>query len=148
MSWGWGTWKNRWEKADWKLSDFDEFIVSRRAKKLFNRGGDDLTDMLVSQKDGSIDSWSIRWDYTHYKHDAFCFCPVKSKIFNIGFDGTGVHCGSEDRYQSPLEQEETEKFEFPTEPGVEDHFVNAIRGMHEYSYKVRITKVLKRLMMP
>ena len=29
---------------------------------------------------GGIDSWSIRFDYAHYKHNAFCLHPVKSKI--------------------------------------------------------------------
>src|SRR4030042_4593213 len=24
-SWGWGTWKDRWEKVDWTVSDFEQF---------------------------------------------------------------------------------------------------------------------------
>ena len=30
----------------------------------FNKGGEDLTPMLIDQIEGKIDSWSIRWSYT------------------------------------------------------------------------------------
>ena len=58
-SWGWGTWKDRWEKADWEVADFNEFINDRRVQKDFNRGGEDLTPMLKAQIEGRLDSWSI-----------------------------------------------------------------------------------------
>src|SRR5262249_1167265 len=41
MSWGWGTWADRWSKADWEVGDFDEFQTDKKAQALFNRGGPD-----------------------------------------------------------------------------------------------------------
>jgi hypothetical protein len=55
------------------------------------------------QMAGELDSWSIRFDYAHYKHDAFCVHPVVSKVQNIGFDGSGVHCGDSDDYDVELD---------------------------------------------
>jgi hypothetical protein len=59
--------------------------------------------MLQRQMSGELDSWSIRFDYAHYKHDAVCLHPVVSKVQNIGFDGSGVHCGESDDYHVELD---------------------------------------------
>lgn len=90
---GWGTWKNRWDLADWDVSDFDTLKSNPSEIVKFNRGGDDMMRMLQAQMDGKIDSWAIRWDYCMYKNDAYCIRPVETLVNNIGFDGTGVHSG-------------------------------------------------------
>ena len=77
-SWGWGTWKDRWEKVDWEVKDFDSFVRDKNAQSLFNQAGDDVTPMLKAQMWGKIDSWAIIWAYTHFKHNAFCLLPVHS----------------------------------------------------------------------
>lgn len=102
-SWGWGTWRDRWNRVDWSVSDYDEFTRDLRAQELFRRGGDDLPAMLAAQMSGELDSWSIRFDYAHYKYDAFCLHPVVSKVQNIGFDGSGVHCTDGDGYRAELD---------------------------------------------
>ena len=90
-SWGWGTWKNRWEKVDWEVSDFNNFIKDKSLTRKFNNGGSDLSKMLKNLKKGKIDSWAIVWSYTHFKNDGYCVYPVKSRIKNIGTDLSGVH---------------------------------------------------------
>jgi hypothetical protein len=102
-SWGWGTWRDRWNQVDWSVADYAEFVSDPRAQELFRRGGDDLAPMLQRQMSGELDSWSIRFDYAHYKHDAVCLHPVVSKVQNIGFDGSGVHCGESDDYHVELD---------------------------------------------
>jgi hypothetical protein len=92
---GWASWKNRWDLVDWTVKDYNEFIKNKKFQKQFNFGGDDLTEMLKSQMEGKIDSWSIRWCYAHYKNNALCVYPVISFITNIGYDGSGTHCGKE-----------------------------------------------------
>ena len=102
-SWGWGTWRDRWSRVDWSIGDYAEFVKDERAQELFRRGGHDLPQMLEMQMTGQLDSWSIRFDYAHYQHDAFCVHPVVSKVQNIGFDGSGVHCGDSDDYSVELD---------------------------------------------
>jgi hypothetical protein len=102
-SWGWGTWRDRWSQVDWSVTDYAEFVTDARAQELFRRGGDDLPQMLEMQMSGELDSWSIRFDYAHYKHDAVCLHPVVSKVQNIGFDRSGVHCGDSDDYHVELD---------------------------------------------
>ena len=102
-SWGWGTWKGRWSLADWQLKDFDKFMSNKDSQKRFNAGGRDLTGMLVSQAQGKIDSWAIRWCYAQHVNNAYGLFPVKSRVQNIGFDGSGIHCGKTDKNYGCIE---------------------------------------------
>jgi hypothetical protein len=102
-SWGWGTWPDRWAKVDWEVRDFDKLLQDRAEQRRFARGGDDLLPMLRMQMNGELDSWSIRFDYAHCKHDALCLHPVRSRLRNIGFDGSGVHCSVSNEFDSELD---------------------------------------------
>jgi len=90
-SWGWGTWKRSWEKFDPEIKDYNNFIGDRKAVKKFNQGGDDLTRLLKYQMEGKISSWSIKFNYTAYLHDGLTLYPVKTKVKNIGSEGSGTH---------------------------------------------------------
>lgn len=90
-SWGWATWRGRWEKADWACDTFHSFRNAPNKRKEFLKGGDDLWPMLIKQRLGVIDSWSIRWTYTHFIHQASGVYPTISKVRNIGTDGTGTN---------------------------------------------------------
>jgi len=93
-SWGWATWKDRWEKVQWDLSSQKPLFNKRSFRRKFNRGGDDLTDMLLMELNGKIDSWAITWTYAHFKNNALSVCPIVSYVNNTGLDGSGTHCNS------------------------------------------------------
>ena len=141
MSWSWATWSDRWDKVDWQIKDFGTFIQDKKSKKLFNRGGDDLTDMLKSQIEGKIDSWAIRWCYAHYKHNSYCVYPIKSLIKNLGFDGTGVHCGNTNKFNSQLIHG---KFDFKNPPTIEINGYLAEQTINIYSWKTIIKRIIWR----
>lgn len=107
-SWGWGTWKNRWEKADWEIKDFQSFINDKSRVKSFNEWGDDLTRMLKNSILGKVDSWSVKWTYAHFINKAFCVYPVKSRIKNIGADKSGVHTSKTNKFDVELELNDVE----------------------------------------
>jgi len=101
-SWGWATWRDRWNKADWEVRDYQEFKKDKNDQRLFNRGGEDLTPMLHKQIKGLIDSWAIRWAYSHFKNDAYCVYPKKSFVINIGMDNSGRHAKKSTRFNTDL----------------------------------------------
>jgi len=102
-SWGWGTWKDRWEKHDWYLSDYHEFISSPNLVEKFKKGGSDLLEMLKLQKIGKLDSWAIRSCYSQARKNMYTVYPVKSKLQNIGFGETSTHCTSSgSKYKTEL----------------------------------------------
>ena len=91
-SWGWATWKNRWEKIDWKVSDYDNFRRDPSARRRFNRGGSDLAWMLDRQQSGQINSWAIRFCYHQFKHGLLDVFPVRSLVENIGWGADASNC--------------------------------------------------------
>lgn len=86
---GWGTWKDRWEKADWQVSDFGEFMNSTERQNRLKDAGEDILPMIIKQQRGLINSWAVRWTYHHVKYGGYCLIPVRSKIRTIGDDGSG-----------------------------------------------------------
>ncbi len=88
-SWGWGTWRNRWEQADWQVKDFGLLKKDAHLRKKLTTGGEDLWPMLVKQQLGLISSWAVRWTWSQTKNDGYGLYPVRSKIKNIGTDGSG-----------------------------------------------------------
>jgi hypothetical protein len=142
-SWGWGTWRDRWEKADWSVSDYESFFRDKQQQRLFDRGGDDLSWMLGLQMAGRIDSWSIRWDYVHFKHGALALSPVTARVYNIGLDGSGVHCGNRAQRQSGLSSECREEFRFPAVAGTNRFFDAEIRRLHRRSAVQKVLRYLK-----
>ena len=113
-TWGWGSWKNRWQAVDWNVVDFNEFIQNKTLQAEFNSGGEDLTPMLKAQIYGYIDSWGIRWSYAHYKNKAFCLYPVKSKLKNIGADKSGTHTARTQKFEVTLDNK-LSNLSFPKE---------------------------------
>lgn len=90
-SYAWATWKNRWEKVDWNVSDYAKFKHSLSARKAFNRYGNDRAAMLDAQQIGRTSSWAIRFCYAMYKNHMFTVYPRYSRIMNIGQDGSGTN---------------------------------------------------------
>ncbi len=102
-SWGWGTWRDRWETVDWQVSDYANFAKDKKLRKRFARSGPDLPDMLDMQMAGKIDSWAVRWGYQQNKHDQMTVYPKVSRIQNIGLDGGGTHGVVSDQWGGKLQ---------------------------------------------
>lgn len=93
-SWSWGTWINRWKAADWELRDRFFFRINPFIKKSFNEGGSFLSDLLIDQLKGKVDSWAVRWCYAQFKYHAFTVHPKKSYVLNNGFGEGATHTTS------------------------------------------------------
>ena len=96
FNWGWGTWRDRWEQADWSMSYYDEFMNHPYERQAFNRGGDDMVPMLVDEKEGRSSAWDVQFAFAHFRNHAVSIVPCVSYTHNIGMDGSGTHCLSSD----------------------------------------------------
>ncbi len=94
--WGWASWADRWNKVDWEVSDYNEFINNKKCQRVFNHGGRDMTQLLQMQHDGKINSWAIRWCYQQYKENMITVFSKYPKSYNIGLDGSGTNCSGEE----------------------------------------------------
>lgn len=114
-SWGWATWKSKWDLVDWEIKDYDLFIKDKSKQRLFAKGGSDLNKMLHKQMTGELDSWAIRWFYNQFNLKGLTLYPVFSKVYNEGFDIYATHTkGSNNRYKPKLDFENKNSFSYPS----------------------------------
>ncbi len=139
-SWGWGTWLNRWQKADWNVKDYNEFLTNKSNQNIFNLGGEDLTPMLKMQMAGQIDSWGIRWAYAHFKNNSYCLYPVKSLCKNIGTDNSGTHSRATKKFDVVLS--EKEKFDLIHDLNLNNQILENTRTLVQPS---TIRKIINKL---
>lgn len=91
LNWGWGTWKDRWEQVSWDKRDIPNFLSNVHMVNAFNRGGDDLSRMLMEEYNGISDAWDIQLSFAHFQNHALSIIPCNSYTNNIGLDSSGTH---------------------------------------------------------
>ena len=50
-----------------------------------------------------IDSWAIRWAYSHFKNNSYCLFPIKPLCKNIGTDSSGTHSATTKKFDVKLQ---------------------------------------------
>ena len=90
-SWGWGTWKDRWDTIDWDAKLYRKTLVNPLMHIKFLRGGSDMPMMLWKQMNGKLDSWAIRWCFQQFIDNKYTIYPTKSKVVNIGFGNNATN---------------------------------------------------------
>jgi hypothetical protein len=140
-SWGWATWKDRWMSVDWEMRDFGSFIADKEMVNEFKNGGDDLLPMIVKYQKGIIDSWAIRWTYHHFKTKSYCLVPVKSKVQNIGTDGSGTNFNVvNNKYKVDYG---ASKFELPLSIEKDDRIFKSIKEFYRPSLFRKVLNFVK-----
>lgn len=115
-SWGWGTWKDKWQDVDWEVKDYHKFKKSLFRQIKFMRGGSDLPKMLKNQMQGKIDSWAIRWCFNQFQNDRFTIFPARSKLVTIGMGEDATHTKQTKRFETKLDIGNETLFHFDKEP--------------------------------
>ncbi len=97
-SWGWATWKRAWDHFDPSMSGYEKIKNNSKLKSQFNlEDAYNYFNMLERQLHGKINSWAIRWYLSVFLKNGFTLFPIRSLVHNIGFDGSGTHCGDSTR---------------------------------------------------
>lgn len=105
-SWGWGTWKDRWIQFNNDYKMLGKVKADSELNERFNFWGQDLEAHILGNIYGKTNSWAAFWALTVIMKKGYCMSPYESLINNIGFDGTGVHCGV---YENTLKLRSNEK---------------------------------------
>jgi hypothetical protein len=143
-SWGWATWKDRWQKIDWEVKDYPEFKRDVKLQRSFNKMGSDLSSMLKKQMRGQIDSWAIRWCYHQFKVDLFTVYPGVSKVKNIGFTPDATHTFDFfNRYNTKLDESNKHDFNF-VPPNVNNQVIKKFTSYYSLSTRIKY-KILNSL---
>ncbi len=90
-SWGWATWKDRWNTVDWTVHEYEDVHSRGIIRKKLSRSGGRYYPMLQMQMNGEIDSWAIRWNCSAAMQDRMTIYPKVGYTTNDGYDGSGTH---------------------------------------------------------
>lgn len=105
-SWSWGTWKTRWLEYSRDYTILGRIKNDELAAKRLSIWGEDLEGYLLGNIYGNCNSWATFWSLKIIEKNGYCIAPYKSLVENIGFDGTGVHCGTGEIWTDLLGEEE------------------------------------------
>ncbi|ORU93994.1 MAG: sugar transferase [Cycloclasticus sp. symbiont of Bathymodiolus heckerae] len=96
--WGWATWGDRWsffkKDATYFLHKFDKYLIAD-----FNVNNSyNYYSHLELNNSNKLNTWAIFWYATVYFEGGLSLHPNCSYVKNIGHDGSGVHCKSNDKF--------------------------------------------------
>lgn len=143
--WGWGTWEDRWNlyarDIKWVVKNFNKSDI-----KAINLEGyaNYFNDFLLN-KNGKIKTWAIFNYLICYKSNALNLAPNISYIKQIGFDGSGVHCGNEDIYNAKAINEKF-PISFPLEIEENKIALSRIQEFHKNLKKPLISRIKNKIL--
>ncbi|MCF0184854.1 MAG: glycosyltransferase [Bacteroidaceae bacterium] len=135
-SWGWATWKDRWEVIDWTVADYESFRNDAAARRSFNRGGSDMAAMLDGYMQGRNRSWAIRFCYHQWRKGLFSVHPLRSLIGNEGFGADDTNCRqSYSRFRADFDTD-SRQWLMPTDLQPNDTILAAARKYHSIPKRI------------
>lgn len=98
-SWGWATWKDKWENFNLNCISKENLKMNAHEKKKFNLNNSyNYYKILKKHYKGQVNSWAIQWYYFVFKQNGYTIYPYKTLVRNNGFDGKGSHTFSSKKY--------------------------------------------------
>tara|TARA_Y100000389_G_scaffold147641_1_gene146557 strand:- start:29241 stop:30131 length:891 start_codon:yes stop_codon:yes gene_type:complete len=89
--WGWGTWKNRWNKINLESEKLIRKF-SKSDKYRFNLDNSfENFSQIIRNYESKKSTWAIFWNATIYLNNGLCLNPLKSLTSNIGQDESGTN---------------------------------------------------------
>ncbi len=102
FSWGWATWKDRWQHF---IHDPEILLDKLRERNLISRFNLDESYSFLDQLKANIErrnkTWAVKWHGTMLLHGGLTLIPVKSHVENIGNDGSGINSGKTSDFINP-----------------------------------------------
>lgn len=146
-AWSWATWKDKWRYFNECTDDVKVLKKDRKVRKKFNFDDSyDFAGMLEEQVAKGSTTWDICWYWSTFKENGLTLYPQKALVKNIGFDGSGVHCGRSKEFDVVLD----EKFDFIFTENIEENVymrnkvVNELKKRRPTFFK-RILYLIKSL---
>ncbi len=101
-SWGWATWRDRWEKHSERSIDLISNLDEESIKKFNFDNHTNWQQQLADNINGKIKTWAIFWYQTIFINKGLTVYPLKSLIRNDGMDSSGTNSGSTNIFGSKI----------------------------------------------
>ncbi|MDP3587815.1 MAG: glycosyltransferase [Sulfuricurvum sp.] len=100
-AWGFATWADRGFLDIVSYNDqYNEMMANKDLFKKIKKIHPNLINGLKLIQEGKLDAGDYKMVFHLIKNDLLTIKPIKSLVNNIGHDGSGVHCGVNDRFQN------------------------------------------------
>jgi len=146
FSWGWGTWRNRWDARIFDRKIIYNVINDRILKDFKKKCGNDISKMLVNAVNNKNNSWYVFWAFDHFLKKNIAVYPVYSKTSNLGFNKNGTHCLGINTYISLEDNGESTRFKFikyeRINKEIEYEFLKYFRFVHKLWFRLKLLKNL------
>ncbi|MEL6330119.1 MAG: sugar transferase [Planctomycetota bacterium] len=123
--WGWATWARAWRHLDRDAAGHLGRMSSADAHRFDVDGHLDYARQLRANAEGSLRTWAVLWYASVFRCGGLCLHPRESLVRNIGFDGSGEHCGEIESVGDRLGRAAIDPAEFPGE--FEEHGLAMLR---------------------
>lgn len=144
-SWGWATWKDRWEQVDWGMTYWDEFSRNKSMQKDFATIGNEMPGLLFAHKAGKKSTWWARFCYSQFVLGKFTAYPMRSKVINEGFTGEATHCNVYNTFRVDFDKSGKRTFVLPTEVRTDKKLLK--RFFSYYTFWSRVDRQIKTKLM-
>lgn len=116
-SWGWGTWKNRWEEFQRDFEIIRRIGESIKGYEGFSNFGYPIKKILTEY--WLLGTWDLWWSINVLVRKGISIRPTYNKVHNIGFDNPGTHTSGESVWVVPINQSADTNDVFPEEIKIE-----------------------------
>lgn len=129
-TWGWGTWKDRWEKFHRDNDIIKRLKADRIKSENLAVWGKDLESMLFGTIIGQYDSWGVYWALNVIENEGICINSAKPLIKQIGCDGTGTNISKIDGHEIEIASDLNKEFNLPDEVAILENTKKAFADLH------------------
>lgn len=130
--WGWGTYARAWNLYEKNPDKLINTFTKEMIKEFdFNNSGM-FWSQVIANKEQKINTWAIFYYATVFLNKGLFLTPRESFTINIGHDGSGIHCGETDCFNTNLVQDYNIKF-----PDVVEELTIARERYMEYFKSIR-----------
>jgi Glycosyl transferase family 2 len=110
--WGYGIWKSKYESIDVEFNPFQEIKRIKSKYDFLKKHGDFFIETLDHDARGLMIAGDARFAGQMLLKGSYTVIPCKSKVQNIGMDGSGVHCLPTERFDVDLDDGLQRVFKF------------------------------------
>lgn len=102
-AWGFATWRDRDYLDIVKYNgQYAEMLADKQLYEKIKKMHPNLVNGLQLIKEGRLNAGDIKLTFHMIKNDMYTIKPIQSFVENIGHDGSGVHCGLDDRFMKQI----------------------------------------------
>lgn len=152
-AWGFGIWKEKWEKIDWNYESVQTNVKKflKHYKEVFKLNS--IDDQYIPTLMGIVEKGKLYGDgyicLHQFINNMYSVFPIISRVKNMGHDGSGSNCGyiQNDIYREQEIYTGTGIYGLPNELKTDDEIDQILRKYFKNGTKTKIKTFAKLFLM-